>query len=53
VTSRRMLKVAWNGEKLSTDEKDGGWESGYEWTPGEKALADASTRDLRSNMSRL
>ena len=32
VTSRRMLKVAWNGQKLSLDEKDGGWESGYEWT---------------------
>jgi hypothetical protein len=39
VTSRRMLKVAWNGQKLSLDEKDGGWESGYEWTPDEKALA--------------
>jgi hypothetical protein len=39
VTSRRMLKVVWNGEKLSLDEKDGGWESGYEWTPDEKALA--------------
>jgi hypothetical protein len=48
-----MLKVAWNGENLSTDEKAGGWESGYEWTPDEKALADTSTRDLRSNMSRL
>ena len=39
VTSRRMLKVSWNGEKLSTNEKDGGWESGYEWTPDEKVLA--------------
>jgi hypothetical protein len=39
VTSRRMLKVAWNGEKLSVDKKDGGWELGYEWTPDEKALA--------------
>lgn len=39
VTSRRMLKVVWNGTKLSTDEKDGAWESGYEWTPDEKALA--------------
>jgi hypothetical protein len=39
VTSRRMLKVVWNGEQLSTDEKDGAWESGYEWTPDEKALA--------------
>jgi hypothetical protein len=42
VTSRRMLKVAWNGHKLSTEEKDGGWESGYEWTPGEKVLAAGS-----------
>jgi hypothetical protein len=39
VTSRRMVKVVWNGTKLSTDEKDGAWESGYEWTPDEKALA--------------
>lgn len=39
VTSRRMLKVIWNGRTLSTDEKDGAWESGYEWTPDEKALA--------------
>jgi hypothetical protein len=39
VTSRRMLKVIWNGQKLSTDEKEGAWESGYEWTPDEKALA--------------
>jgi hypothetical protein len=39
VTSRRMLKVIWNGQKLSTDEKDGAWESGCEWTPDEKALA--------------
>lgn len=39
VTSRRMLKVVWDGEKLSTDEKDGAWESGYEWMPDEKAFA--------------
>lgn len=39
VTSRRMLKVVWDGEKLSTDEKDGAWESGYEWMPDEKAYA--------------
>jgi len=39
VTSRRMLKIMWDGQKLSTDEKDGAWESGYEWTPDEKALA--------------
>jgi hypothetical protein len=24
-----MLKVAWNGKKLSIDEKDGGWSAGY------------------------
>jgi hypothetical protein len=39
VTSRRMLKVMWNGQKLSTDEKDGAWASDYEWTPDEKVLA--------------
>ncbi|EJL22228.1 hypothetical protein [Novosphingobium sp. AP12] len=39
VTSRRMLKVVWNGETLSSDEKDGAWESGYEWMPDEKAFA--------------
>jgi hypothetical protein len=38
VTSRRMLKVVWIGQKLSTEEKDGAWESGYEWTPDKKAL---------------
>ena len=42
VTSRRMLKVVWNGEKLSMDEKDGGWESGYEWIPDDEALAAGS-----------
>ena len=44
VTSRRMLKVVWNGQKLSTDEQDGAWESGYEWTPAEQALAGAISR---------
>lgn len=42
VTSRRMLKVVWNGQKLSTDEKDGAWESGYEWIPDAEALAAGS-----------
>jgi hypothetical protein len=42
VTSRRMLKIVWNGQKLSTDEKDGAWESGYEWIPAEEALAAGS-----------
>jgi hypothetical protein len=39
VTSKRMLRVAWTGTKLSTDEKDGAWASEYESMPGEKALA--------------
>jgi hypothetical protein len=42
VTSRRMLKVVWNGESLSTDEKDGAWESGYEWIPDDEAFAAGS-----------
>jgi hypothetical protein len=42
VTSRRMLKIVWTGEKLSTDEKDGAWESGYEWIPDEEAFAAGS-----------
>jgi hypothetical protein len=29
VTSKRMLKAAWNGKKLSIDEEDGGWSAGY------------------------
>ena len=29
VTSKRMLKAAWNGKKLSIDEKDSGWSAGY------------------------
>jgi hypothetical protein len=29
VTSKRMIKAAWNGKKLSIDEKDGGWSAGY------------------------
>ena len=27
VTSKRMLRLAWTGEKLSTDDADGAWES--------------------------
>ena len=42
VTSRRMLKVIWNGESLSTDEADGAWDSGYEWIPDDEALAAGS-----------
>lgn len=37
VTAQRMLKLVWTGEKLSTDEKDGAWESPYE-SIGDKAL---------------
>jgi hypothetical protein len=34
VTSKRMLRLAWTGMKLSTDEADGAWESPYNpWTP--------------------
>ncbi len=42
VTSRRMLKIVWTGTKLSTNEKDGAWESPYEWIPDEEALAAGS-----------
>ncbi len=33
-TSRRMLKVVWTGERLSTDEQDGAWASEYEGGAG-------------------
>jgi hypothetical protein len=39
VTSRRMLKIVWNGTKLSTRPEDGAWESEYNTTNGEVALA--------------
>jgi len=39
VTSRRMLKVVWNGRDLSTDERDGAWEAEYNTMSGEIALA--------------
>jgi hypothetical protein len=39
VTSKRMLKVVWNGRKLSTDEKDDAWSSEYDSMPGDRALA--------------
>jgi hypothetical protein len=39
VTSRRMVKVVWNGKKLSTDAADGAWESEYNTMSGEKARA--------------
>ena len=34
-----MLKVVWNGRALSTDERDGAWESEYNTMSGEIALA--------------
>ena len=39
VTSKRMLRLAWTGEKLSTDEADGAWESPYESMDPAKAMA--------------
>jgi hypothetical protein len=39
VTSKRMLRLAWTGTKLSTDEKDGAWESPYESMDPAKAMA--------------
>lgn len=42
-TSRRMLKTVWTGEQLSASEADGAWESGYDWTPDDKALAAGAT----------
>ena len=39
VTSRRMVKVVWNGRRLSTDPADGAWESEYNTMSGEVALA--------------
>ncbi|CAA2143087.1 hypothetical protein [Hyphomicrobium sp. ghe19] len=39
VTSKRMLRLAWTGEKLSTSESDGAWESSYESMDPAKAMA--------------
>jgi len=39
VTSKRMLRLAWTGQKLSTDAKDGAWESPYESMDPQKAMA--------------
>jgi hypothetical protein len=39
VTSKRMLRLAWTGKKLSTDESDGAWESPYESMDPKKAMA--------------
>jgi hypothetical protein len=39
VTSRRMVKLVWSGKKLSTRPEDGAWESEYNTTSDEVALA--------------
>ncbi|WP_205959734.1 hypothetical protein [Flammeovirga aprica] len=39
VTSENMYKVVWTGDKLSYDEKDGGWKAPYDTMDGEKAVA--------------
>ena len=39
VTSKRMLRLQWTGEKLSTDEADGAWQLPYESSDPEKAMA--------------
>ncbi|WP_157111882.1 hypothetical protein [Nocardia beijingensis] len=49
VTSRRMLKIAWNGEKFSIAEKDGGWEADYERS--DPAIARAAGSLTRSGGS--
>ncbi|AVH24078.1 hypothetical protein [Nocardia cyriacigeorgica] len=49
VTSRRMLEVAWTGEKLSIAEEDGGWEADY--TRSDPAIAQAAGSLTRSGGS--
>ena len=39
VTSTRMLKLVWTGKKLSIEESDGGWASGYDWMSDDEAEA--------------
>ncbi len=39
VTSKRMLRLAWTGQKLSDDEADGAWQSPYESMDPAKAMA--------------
>lgn len=39
VTSRHMYGVAWDGERLSLDESDGGWKSGYDVMPKGEAVS--------------
>ncbi len=42
LTSRRLRKVVWTGERLSTDEADGAWDSEYE-VAAEAAAGGATT----------
>jgi hypothetical protein len=37
VTSHRMRKLVWTGDRLSADEADGAWEAAYERTPDVQA----------------
>jgi len=39
VTSKHMFGVAWDGERLSADEADGGWKSEYDVMPEGEAIA--------------
>jgi hypothetical protein len=39
LTSKRMLGVVWNGEKLSLDPADGAWESEYDVMPEGEAIS--------------
>ena len=39
VTSKRMLRLAWTGQKLSMDEADGAWQSPYASMDPDKAMA--------------
>jgi hypothetical protein len=44
VTSRQMRKIRWTGRGLSIDERDGAWNSGYDWLPnGGSAVAAVPT----------
>ncbi|WP_157107609.1 hypothetical protein [Nocardia amikacinitolerans] len=39
VTSRHMMKVVWTGDRLSTEEADGGWVADYDTMSPEQATA--------------
>jgi len=38
VTSNRMIKAVWNGKRISTDPRDGAWESAYNTMSSAKAF---------------